>query len=60
MTEHLNCDKYVIRKLASGHIDLSVCWDQANIRDIAAELREIADSLDEMPADTTGIGVKPL
>lgn len=44
----------------TGVVDLSVCWDSTNVREIAKELREVADGLDELPEDYEAMGVMPL
>lgn len=58
--EHADCMPFVLRELPNGTLDLSVCWDQRNVRQIAKTLREVADGLDELPEDHSGVGVKPL
>lgn len=53
-------EEFVLRVWPDGIVDLSVCWDQTNVREIANDLRKVAASLDSMPEDTNGIGVQPL
>jgi hypothetical protein len=52
--------EFVLTMYPQGITDLSACWDSTNIRKIAQDLREIADGLDELPADYEGRGVPPL
>lgn len=53
-------EAFILRVWPDGTTDLSVCWDQTEVREIAKKLRQIAAALDVMPADTNGIGVQPL
>lgn len=64
MSEHehdpVNCPRYVLTARSGGIIELDVCWNQANVRQIAQELRELATGLDTLPEGTEGPGVVPL
>lgn len=51
---------FVVTYYPNGVCDLSVCWDSTNVREIATELRAIADGLDELPEDHEAKGVAPL
>lgn len=51
---------FVLTMFPTGVVDLSVCWDSTNVREIAKELREVADGLDELPEDYEAMGVMPL
>jgi hypothetical protein len=52
--------EFVLKAYPGGVIDLAVCWDSTNIREISEELRQVADRLDELPEDTEAVGVRPL
>jgi hypothetical protein len=52
--------EFVLRLFPDGTVDLSVCWDSTNVRDIAKELRQVAAQLDNLPDDADAIGVMPL
>lgn len=51
---------FVVTVFPNGVVDLSVCWDSTNVREIANELRQIAEGLDKLPEDHEARGVMPL
>lgn len=58
--EHPAHDAFVLRGMPSGVIDLSVCWDQTDVRTIAGALRWVARELDALPEDFSAEGIAPL
>lgn len=52
--------EFVVTMLPNGICDLAACWDSTDVRKISKDLRELADTLDEMPEDYQAVGVRPL